>query len=272
MNLASWPVISCRRLSTAWDFSRLAVRLTSGMCSATCWSKWTSRFGDDRERREDHDHAERALQQRPATGAAHAVEQRRPPSVKRQQHEPGAERVGERDRHRAPAGGADRDHGREDRAGAGRVDEPERGADEQARAEAVPGRARTERGQAREPRLQPIADRRHEQHDARGEQHDHGDVAQRVRAEPDAADDLGDPDDRDGERDRSARARRRAAAAGPPTPPAESSAGSTGSTHGDRAVPAPARMAKRIRISMGGEKKLVRLLNVHDAERMSDLP
>ena len=37
----------------------------------------------------------------------------------------------------------------------------------------------------------------------------------------------------------------------PPTPPADSSAGSTGSTHGDSAVPAPARMAKRIRINMG---------------------
>src|SRR6202043_1394908 len=33
----------------------------------------------------------------------------------------------------------------------------------------------------------------------------------------------------------------------PPTPPADSSAGSTGSTHGDSAVPAPARMANPIR-------------------------
>ncbi len=33
----------------------------------------------------------------------------------------------------------------------------------------------------------------------------------------------------------------------PPTPPAESSAGSTGSTHGESAVPAPARRAKPIR-------------------------
>src|ERR1700728_341235 len=28
LNLASCPVISCRRLSTTWDFSRLAVRFT----------------------------------------------------------------------------------------------------------------------------------------------------------------------------------------------------------------------------------------------------
>ena len=37
----------------------------------------------------------------------------------------------------------------------------------------------------------------------------------------------------------------------PPTPPADSSAGSTGSTHGDSAVPAPASTAKPSSTSIG---------------------
>ena len=51
----------------------------------------------------------------------------------------------------------------------------------------------------------------------------------------------------------------------PPTPAADSMAGRTGSTHGDSAVPAPARTAKRIRISIGkreasaAREKLVQL-------------
>ena len=42
-NLAPCPAISLRRLSTAFDFSSPAVTFTSGMCSATYWSKRTSK-------------------------------------------------------------------------------------------------------------------------------------------------------------------------------------------------------------------------------------
>ncbi len=156
----------------------------------------------DRDRRQDHDRAERALQQRSPPGAAHAVEQ--PPAAERQreQHERRAERVGDRDRDRPAARGADRDHRGEDRARARRVDEAERAADEQSREEAVAARARAEARQARERRLDPIGDAGHEQRDAEREQHDDRDVAQRVRAEADAVDDLRDADDRHRERDR----------------------------------------------------------------------
>jgi hypothetical protein len=52
----------------------------------------------------------------------------------------------------------------------------------------------------------------------------------------------------------------------PLAPAADSSAGSTGSTHGDSAVPAPARTAKMIRISMGLRKEAsAALLTLYDA-------
>ena len=227
------------------------MRLTSGIRSATCWSKRTSRFGDDRERREDHDHAERALQQRPAAGPAHAVEQRAAAERQPQQHDPGAERVGDRDRDRAPAGGADRDHGREDRPGAGRVDEAERGADEQPRAKAV---ARSSSDRTRPAaRAAPPGGRRSPARAARCRRR----AARPRRCRAAGSEPSPTPPTTFAiptivtvnvtvSPSTTPSGRRR-----PPTPPEASSAGSTGSTQGDSAVPAPARMAKRIRISMG---------------------
>ena len=238
------------------------MRLTSGICSATCWSKRTSRLVTiasavrimitPRVRCNSGPRPARRTRSNSAPTA-----ERQP-----QQHDSGSERVGDRDHDRAPAGGADRDHGREDRAGAGRVDEPERGADEQPRAEAVSASSSD--------RARPV-----------------------VKAGPPAGRRSPAPAAR---RRRRAARRRATSRSGsepsptppttfaiptivtvnvtispstipsgrrrPPTPPEASSAGSTGSTHGDSAVPAPARMAKRIRINMGegaARKKLVRL-------------
>ncbi len=218
---------------------------------------------DDRERREDHDHAERALQQRPATGPAHAVEQGATTERQPEQDDPGPERIGDRHRDRAPAGGADRDHGREDRAGAGGVDEPERGAHEQPRAKTVPRLSsdpnaanRESRASSRSPiagtsSTMPVASSTTTAMSRNGSEPSPTPpttfaiptiVTVNVIISPSTT----------------PSGRRR-----PPTPPEASSAGSTGSTQGESAVPAPARMAKRIRISMGGggrgEMKLVQL-------------
>ena len=125
----------------------------------------------------------------------------RPPSVSASSTTPGAERVGDRHRDGAPRRRADRDDGRQDRSGAGGVDEPERGADEQPGGEPVAARVRAEARQPRHTRLQAVGEPRHDQRQAGDEQHRDGEIAQRVRAEADAADDLGDADDRDRERD-----------------------------------------------------------------------
>src|SRR5437588_2967147 len=50
----------------------------------------------------------------------------------------------------------------------------------------------------------------------------------------------------------------------PPTPPAESSAGSTGRTHGDSAVPAPASTAKPSRINIYRESRQPRTARDYD--------
>jgi hypothetical protein len=85
----------------------------------------------DREPRDDHDRAEAALDRRAAAGAARAVHQRTTAQRKREQDDCRPGRVGDREDHRAAAGGTDRDHRREHRAGAGRVDKAERSPDDE---------------------------------------------------------------------------------------------------------------------------------------------
>ena len=99
-----------------------------------------------------------------------------------------------------PGRRAHRDHGREDRAGARRVDEPERGAHDEARREAVAARARAEARQPGERRLEPGRDAGEQQREAEPGEHDDGERPQRIGPEADAADDLGDADDRHRER------------------------------------------------------------------------
>ena len=113
------------------------------------------------ERRRHHDRPERALQRGAAPGGAHPLEQRAAAERQREQYRGGAERVGDRHGDAAPGGGPDGDHRREDRSGAGGVDEPERGPHQQAGAEAVPARARPERGETGHARLHALAEARH---------------------------------------------------------------------------------------------------------------
>ncbi len=206
--------------------------------------------GQDRDRREDHDHAERALEQRAAAGLANAVEQA--PAAERQseQHDGRAERVGDRDHDRFSAGRADRDDGREDRAGAGGVDEAERAADEQAGEEPVAARSRPEARQARERRLDPVGDaaaaaaRRRMPSSTTIATSRSGSLPRPTPSTTLATPTIVTVNVTDSPSTMPSGRRR------PPTPPAESSAGSTGSTHGDRAVPAPASTAKPSRTIM----------------------
>ncbi len=129
----------------------------------------------------------------------------------------------------------------------GRVDEAERAADEQPRGEAVAGRARPEARQARQRRLQARGHVRQQQRErrTRAARRSPGRAAGRCpgrRRRPRwraptivTVNVIDSPSTMPSGRRR------------PPTPPADSSAGSTGSTHGDSAVPAPARTAKPIR-------------------------
>ena len=205
--------------------------------------------GRDRQPRDDHDHAEPALHRRPAPGAADLLHHAAAAEREREQHRGGARGVGEGDQDRFSRHGADRDHGREDRARTGCVDEAERSADEHPGEEAVAAGLRPEAGHARQRRLQTGADGGAHQREAEHDQHRDGQVSQRVAAQPDPADDVGDADDRDRERDRQTQhdPQRPAPSAGARE---DSSAGSTGSTQGDRAVPAPASTAKLSRTIM----------------------
>ena len=176
--------------------------LTLGMFCAIHWSSLTSSIVASTIAVSDHHDAQRALHRQRATGAPQAVEHAPAAERERQQHQAGAERVGEPDRDGAAARRADGDHGGEDRPGAGRVDEAQRGADEQARGEAVAARARAQPRERRERALEALAELRDDQREPEQRQHDDRDVAQRVGAQPDAADDLRDADDRDRERRR----------------------------------------------------------------------
>ena len=220
-------------------------------------------FGGDRDRGDHHDRAEHAPQRRAATRTAHAVEQLVAAERQRQQHDARAERVGDRHRDRAPGRRADGDDGRQDRTGAGCVYEPERGSDEQARGEPVPA----ESGPPPRPlRSAPVRDRRASMRSARP-----GTISARPITSSTAT-----AKSRSGSEPSptppttlamptivivnvtispttTPSGRRR-----PPTAVADSSAGSTGSTHGDSAVPAPARTAKYDQDQHGLQRKLVR--------------
>ena len=170
----------------------------------------------------------------PRPARAHAVEHRAPAEREREQHDRGAERVGDRDRDASSRRGADRDDGGEDRAGARRVDEAQR-ARRRSRPDQKPSpagcgpkRASRDSGASiRSPsRGTSSADAEHGQHD-----HRRASRSGRV-AEADAVDHRASPTivtvnvDRQPEHD----------AQRPPPPAggaADSSAGSTGSTHGE---------------------------------------
>ena len=153
---------------------------------------------------------------RTAAGAAHAAPRtRRPPSAIAQQHERGAGDVGDRDRDRPPRRGRDGDHRGEDRAGARRVDEPQRAAHEQPRAEAVARAARAEAAEA--PRAgAPARSARPGASAATPAMSSTAmpEVAQRRAAEAEVAEQLAAADDRDQERQPRGPGRSPAAAAG----------------------------------------------------------
>ena len=152
---------------------------------------------EDGERGEHHDHAHHALERRPADGPQD------PPAAEADREQRGrrADGVADRHGHRRPGGGADRDDGGQDRPRARGVDEPERGADAETADEPVAAGARAVAGERRQPALDAVGEPRREQQRAEAEQHQHGDRAQGAAAQADAVDQLGDPDDRDRERD-----------------------------------------------------------------------
>ena len=153
--------------------------------------------GGDGQRGDDHHHAQRVLERR----AAHPVHQPPPAQHQREQHDRGAERVGDRDRHARPRRRADRDHRGEDRARRrarrrSRAPRRRRGRTRSRRRRA-PG---PEASEPRERRLQSGRQPGRQQRDAEREQHDHRERPQRAVAEPDAVDHLGEARDRDRER------------------------------------------------------------------------
>jgi hypothetical protein len=113
-----------------------------------------------RDAGEDEHERQRALQAGAAPGGAQALHERPPAERQREQHERRPQREGEPDGHRARRSGADGDDRGQDRPGARRVDEAQRGADEQARGEPVAAPARAQARQARQRRLQPRGHRR----------------------------------------------------------------------------------------------------------------
>ena len=136
------PRRSSSRLDTACDVSRLCVGLTSaaGRWSAIADWKRTSRFVAIATPVSDEHDRQRALQAGAAPGGAQALDERPAAEREREQDERRAQREGEAHGHRARRGGADGDDRGEDRPRARRVDEAQRGADEQARGEAVAAR------------------------------------------------------------------------------------------------------------------------------------
>ncbi len=158
--------------------------------------------GRDRQPCDDHDHAEPALHRRPAPRAADLFHHAAPAEREREKHRGGPRGVGEGDQDGFPRHGADGDHGREDRARTRCVDEAERSADQHPGEEAVAAGLRPEAGHARQRRLQTGAHGGAHQREAEHDQHRDGQVSQRIAAQPDSTDDVGDADDRDGERDR----------------------------------------------------------------------
>ncbi len=197
-------LISCRRFATASERSSDAVTLTSGIFRATSWSKLTSTFVTMRSAVASITAPMIRWTSGAAPGRPDAVEDTPAAEAEREQHGRRPDRVRERHRDRPTGRRAHRDDRGEDRPGARGVDEAERGADEQAGGEPVAPGARPVPRQAGERRLEARGDAREQQRDPEPGEHDDREHAQRVRAEPDAADDLGDPDDRDRERDRQA--------------------------------------------------------------------
>ena len=204
------PRRSASRSSTAPERSSARVGLTRNVREVVGERGLEAdvEVGRDRDRGQHQHHPERALQRRPAARAAHPL---RPPGGRRSASasstaaEPSA--VGERERDDLRRGAlrrADRDHGGEDRPGAGRVDEPERAAHEHARGEAVAARARAEAGEPRQRRLEAGADGGHRERDAEAAQDDDRDRARGAVGEPDPVDDRGQQRDRDREGDRQA--------------------------------------------------------------------
>ena len=155
--------------------------------------------GEDRHGGDDHDRAEHALQLRAAAGAADALHQHAGPRA-RARAAPAPTPPSTRARSR-PTGPTlpDGDHGSEDGAGAGGVEEAERAADEESRQESVAGVLGPETGDPRQRRLHARGDVGDHQRQPEGEQDEDGEVAQRVVAEAHAADDVREPYDRDRE-------------------------------------------------------------------------
>ena len=152
---------------------------------------------------EEHHGAERALHGR-ACAATEAPAA--PPSVSDEQHDRRARRVGERDEQRrsvVPVVAPTEIDGGEDRARARRVDEPQRRADREPGRRSRRRRPWPEARQPRERRLDP----RGEPTAPRAPRRTRAARRSRRRAatespRPDAADDLGQPDDRERERHR----------------------------------------------------------------------
>jgi hypothetical protein len=112
----------------------------------------------------------------------------------------------------------DRDDRRQDRARARRVDEAQRGADEQTGGKAVAAGARAQAREPRQRRLRARGQRRDRDHDAEADEHDDGQGPRQPRPQSHAVDDARQPDDRHGEGGRQAQrdAHRTAASAGEP--------------------------------------------------------
>ena len=150
------PRRSSSRLATALERSMSPVgfdeRSPAGRRRSCSGTRRRGRWR--RQRGDDHHDAHHALQPRPAE----AVEARRPTRLSASSAAP-TRGVGDRDRHRLAGCGADRDHRGEDRPGARRVDEAERGADRDAAEEAVAGGLRAERISGDSERLGAVGQR-----------------------------------------------------------------------------------------------------------------
>ncbi len=195
-----------------------------------------------------HQHAaERALHGRAVARPPDPLDRVAAAECDQQQHRGRACAVGEREHHEVGRGALRGGHGddrREDRPRAWRVHEAERPADEHPGPEAVAAAARPESLEWRQRTLHEEAEARPQQREPEARQHHHRGGAHEAIGEPHAVDHGGQRDDRHRVRGDEIRGSRRCGRRRPPAELAESRAGSTGSTHGVSAVPAPASSAK----------------------------
>ena len=143
----------------------------------------------------------------PSAGGLHPVDELAPAQHQHVEHRARAERVGQRDGElagREVLRGGDGDDAREDRPGAGRVDEAEAGADQEPGAEARAPDPRGAGHDAAAERLDPVAEAGDQQRDPEREQGHDREGAHEVVRKAEGVDHVDQRDGREGEREHEA--------------------------------------------------------------------